>query len=206
MNDYLSKLNPKHHDGIIAKMLEQAENEQIPIIREDAIHLLLQMIKIAKVKKVLEIGTAIGYSAIMIAMHTEASVTTIERDPHLFHQACDHVKEANLSDRIKLLHGDALEINIEEEASYDLLFIDAAKAAYVSLFERYEPYLKKGGLLITDNLLFHGIVTDPKKASSRNVRQLVRKIDQFNQFLMQRQDYDSYIYDIGDGMSISIKR
>lgn len=206
MNDYLDNLNRKHQHQNIDQILAQAKAKQIPIISDDAMHLLLQLIRIAKVKRVLEIGTAIGYSAMMIAIHSDALVTTIERDEVLYQQACDNVKHAKLSDKIKLIQADAVTLDIDEDERFDLIFIDAAKAAYIALFEKYEPYLKQGGLIVSDNLLFHGMVSAPEKAESRNVRQLVRKIDQFNHFLIQHPGFDSYIYDIGDGMSISIKK
>ncbi len=206
MSDYLKQINPHKTTLIIDQILEQAREKNTPIIREDAIHFMIQLIKVSGVKKVLEIGSAIGYSSIMIATFTEAEVLTIERDEEISLLAKKNIINAKLESKITLVNEDALEYNIEEDYQCDLLFIDASKSSYIKFFEKYEKHVKRNGIIITDNLLFHGFVEQPDIIESKNKRQLVRKINRFNEYLMQRADFDSYIYEIGDGFSISIRK
>ena len=155
--------------------------------------------------RILEIGSAIGYSAICMAMvDPDIQVTTLERDPLRYQKATEYVARSACSKQITLVYGDALELDIQ--GSYDMLFIDAAKAQYIKFFERYEPLLVPGGYVISDNLKFHGLVEHPETITSRNLRSLVRKIRSFVEYLKQRDDFDTTFYDFGDGVGISQKR
>ena len=175
---------------LIEEMEMYAHEHDVPIMQKEGIDFMCSFLKEHNLKHVLEIGSAIGYSAIRMAMlDMDIQITTIER---------------GLQDRITLLFGDALETVVE--GSFDMLFIDAAKAQYTKFFERYEPLLKKGGYVITDNLKFHGLVEHPENIKSRNLRSLVRKIGNFVEYLKQREDYDTQFYDFGDGVGISRKK
>jgi predicted O-methyltransferase YrrM len=206
MNDYLDSINPIKSNEVIDGILKQAKDLKTPIIQTDAINLMIQLIKTSNIKNVLEIGSAIGYSAIMMATFTECNVFTIERNLESYNQAVENIKEAKLEDRITIVYADALEYEISEDYQFDLLFIDAAKAQYTKFFEKYEKFLKPKGIVISDNLLFHGLVEHKELIESRNMKQLVRKINRFNDFLKNNKQYDTYIYKIGDGISISIKK
>jgi len=142
----------------------------------------------------------------MMATFTECNVFTIERNLESYNQAVENIKEAKLEDRITIVYADALEYEISEDYQFDLLFIDAAKAQYTKFFEKYEKFLKPKGIVISDNLLFHGLVEHKELIESRNMKQLVRKINRFNDFLKNNEQYDTYIYKIGDGISLSIKK
>lgn len=206
MNEFLETINPQKTNDCIKKILEVAKELNTPIIQNDAINLMIQFIKSSGVKHILEIGSAIGYSAIMMATFTEASVLTIERDTTSYDLAVKHIKQANLQDRIQIVNDDALTYHISEDYQCDLLFIDAAKAQYIKFFEKYEKHLNPKGIVICDNLLFHGFVEHPEQIESRNKRQLVKKIKKFIDYLNNKHDYDTQIYQIGDGISISIKK
>ncbi|MBI9009815.1 MAG: O-methyltransferase [Tenericutes bacterium] len=206
MNDYLDSINPKKSNDVIDSILEQAKELNTPIIQSDAINLLIQLIQTSKVQSVLEIGSAIAYSAIMMATFTNCKVFTIERDLDSYKRAIENIKKAKLEDRITIVHADALEYPMTEDYQFDLLFIDAAKAQYIKFFEKYEIFLKPNGIVVSDNLLFHGLVGHKELIESRNVKQLVRKIDGFNDYIINNPKYDTYIYNIGDGLSISIKK
>ena len=206
MNDYLDSINPIKSNEVIDGILKQAKDLKTPIIQTDAINLMIQLIKTSNIKNVLEIGSAIGYSAIMMATFTECNVFTIERNLESYNQAVENIKEAKLEDRITIVYADALEYEISEDYQFDLLFIDAAKAQYTKFFEKYEKFLKPKGIVISDNLLFHGLVEHKELIESRNMKQLVRKINRFNDFLKNNKQYDTYIYKIGDGISLSIKK
>ena len=190
---------------VIQEMRKYAEEYNIPIMTDDGMRYLLNYIQRHHVKKVLEVGTAIGYSAIcMCSVDPELTVTTIERDEKRYLEALKNIKKAGLEDRIEILYQDALEVQLED--TYDLLFIDAAKAQNQKFFERFEGNLSSEGSVITDNMSFHGMVgLDPEKIESRNVRQLARKVNDYKEFLIHNIRYHTEFFDIGDGLAVSEK-
>ena len=181
-----------------------AEVNNVPIMQKDGIEFLTDYIKKNNIKKILEIGSAIGYSAIKMALvDNNIKVTTIERDKERFDLAVKNINDFNLNDRINIILGDALETEINGE--YDLIFIDAAKSQYIKFFEKYELNLKKGGVIVTDNLSFHGLVEDESKTTNRNTKQLVRKIRKYIDYLKDNKNYKTTFYSLGDGVAISKK-
>lgn len=188
----------------------------VPIIQDEALKLILFLIKAKKINKVLELGTAVGYSAISISSETGAYVDSIEINKKMYDTAMINVKNTNLQDKIRLFNEDALEMDIsklninEHNEKYGLIFIDAAKAQYQKFFEKYTPLLSENGIVVIDNLLFHGFVPEFVEthdvSGSRNLRGLARKIDRFNQWLISNKEYDSTFLDIGDGMALCIKK
>lgn len=190
----------------IEKIKEYAKEYNVPIMMEDGIEFLTNYIKEKNIKNILEIGTAIGYSAIMMALiNKDIKVTTIERDETRYQEAIKNIKNFNLEDRINIIFSDAFEVELTED--FDLIFIDAAKAQSIKFFEKFERNLKQNGTIITDNLNFHGMVQiDEKEIASRNVRGIVRKTKAYIEFLKENKNYDTTFYDIGDGISISIKK
>ena len=190
----------------ILAMERYAEANNVPIIELDSIKFIMKYIKMNNVKSVLEIGTAIGYSAILMANATsEVEITTIERDEKRYREAVKNVNACGLDKRIDIVYNDALEVNLAGH-SYDLIFIDAAKGGYIKYFERFCNHLNPGGVIITDNLKFHGLVKDKASIKSKNVRGIVNKIEKYIEFLNNNNDYITKFYDIGDGLSVSFKR
>jgi len=206
MSDYVTNVNKVTLTPALQEILLDAKELKIPIISDDAIHFIIQLIQISKTKQILEIGSAIGYSAIMMATYTDAFVTTIERDEDSYNRAIENVKKAGLESRIAVILSDALEYEPQEDYQCDLLFIDAAKAAYITFFERFSPYVREGGMIVTDNVLFHGLVEQPQTIQSKRIKQLVKKISAYNTFIKELDDYGSYLYKIGDGLTLSIKQ
>ncbi len=204
MNSYLSDINQKQKPEIINDILSQAKTLNTPIVTDCAINLIIQFIKVANANSVLEIGTAIGYSAIMMALSTNAKITSIEKERRAYEIALANIEKAKLESMINLIYGDALETDIDLE--FDLIFIDAAKGKYQDFFSKYKKLLKKNGIIICDNLLLHGVIEHPELVKTRRKRQLVNKIDKFNHWLTKQEDFDTYIYEIGDGLSVSIKK
>lgn len=193
-------------NGIIKEMERYAEANNVPIIERDSIKFIRKYIKLNKVKSILELGTAIGYSAILMAeCDKSVEVTTIERDEKRYREAVKNVNECGLSNQINIVFNDALEVNLAGH-KYDLIFIDAAKGQYIKFFEKFENYLNPGGIIITDNLKFHGLVENKENIESRNVRGLVNKIEKYIDFLKQNEDYVTKFYDIGDGISVSFRK
>ena len=176
----------------------------IPIMQKDGIEFLVNYIKKNNIKNILEIGSAIGYSAIKMAMvDSNINITTIERDNARYEIAVNNIKNFNLQNRINIINEDAL--NIELEGKYDLIFIDAAKSQYIKFFEKFEKNLIVGGTIVSDNLSFHGLVEDDTKTQNRNTKQLVRKIRKYIEYLKNNSNYKTTFYELGDGVAISIK-
>lgn len=190
---------------IVKEIRTYAKENNVPIMLDDGIEFLTKYIVENKINTVLEIGTAIGYSAIMMALaNPNLTVTTIERDEKRYLEALKNIKKLNLENRITLIFNDALDVNIE--GKYDLIFIDAAKAQSIKFFEKFERNLNPGGVIVTDNLEFHGLVKKKEEEiESRNLRALVRKVKEYINFLKANDRYETEFLSIGDGISVSKK-
>lgn len=182
---------------------EYAEENNVPIMTDEGISFLTDYIKKHNVKKILEIGAAIGYSAIMMALvDEEIEITTIERDEKRYLEAVKNIKKFQLEDRINLIYKDAFDVNVTD--SYDLVFIDAAKAQNIKFFEMFSKNLKPKGTIITDNMNFHGLVDkNPEDIKSRNLRALVRKLKDYATYLKENKKFETEFLDIGDGIAVS---
>lgn len=203
MNPYLVKVNKKEANPLLVSFRTYAKENDVPIITFEGIQFLIQVIQLRGIKNVLEIGTAIGYSSIAMALHTGVHVTTIERKDDMVKLAKINIKKAKLEDKITVIHQDALEVDESKLGSFDLIFIDAAKSQSIKFFEKYETLLSDKGVIVTDNLLFHDLFN--QEVRDRNLRQLLRKIDTFNKYVVDKKGYSTFIYTLGDGMSLSIK-
>lgn len=189
---------------LILEMEDYAQEKNVPIIEKKSIAFIMKYIKEHNIKNVLEIGSAIGYSAILMASATsDVFVTTIERDEERYMECLKNVKRCGLDKKINVVFQDALEVNLTSDLKYDLIFIDAAKGQYERFFEKYKYFLKENGAIITDNLKFHGYVGKSDKIESKNLKGLVRKIENYIDFLKDNEEFDTKFYDIGDGLSVS---
>ena len=190
---------------MLKEIEEYAKEKNVPIMLKDGIEYLCNYIEKNQIKNILEIGTAIGYSAIKMALVEEnIHVTSIERDVERYQKAKENIQKFHLEDRITLILGDALKTEVT--GTYDLIFIDASKGHSVDFFEKYEHFLKKGGTIITDNLSFHGLVENEELAVTKNQKGLVKRIKKFIEFLENNHDYDTTYVEVGDKISISIKK
>jgi len=190
---------------LIRKIEKYADQKGIPIMEKDGIKFLTEFIKLNKVKNILEIGSAIGYSAINMALAGEdVTVTTIERDKDRYIEAVKNVKKLNLDSRITLILADALTFNTSEE--YDLIFIDAAKSQYIKFFDKFKNNLKPKGFIVTDNINFHGLTNSDKSKMSRNLRQLITKLERYINFLRDNTEFKTRFFEVGDGVAISKRR
>ncbi len=192
--------------NLIMEMEEYAKDNNVPIIEKESIAYIMKLIKKQNIKNILEIGSAIGYSTILMASVDPAiTVTTIERDEARYMECLKNVKKANMEEKINVVYQDALDINLVD-VSYDLIFIDAAKGQYTNFFEKFKYFLKPGGIIITDNLKFHGYVGNKESIDSKNLRQLVGKLENYIDFLKNNEEFDTEFIDIGDGLSISVRK
>lgn len=189
---------------MISEIEEYARDNNVPIMMKDGITYLCDYIKNNNVKTILEIGSAIGYSSIMMAsVDNDIKVTTIEKDANRYNIAVANINKFNLSSRITILNEDALESNII--GYYDLIFIDASKGNNINFFNKYKDNLAKNGTIVTDNLSFHGLVEDETLIKTKNQKGIVKKIKLYIDFLSNNKDFTTTYVPIGDKISISKK-
>lgn len=186
---------------ILEDIEKYAEENNVPIMMKDGIEFLMDYIKKNNVKTILEIGTAIGYSSIKMCINSDIKVTTIERDNERYNIALENINKLNLNNQIKVINKDAFDVELNEK--YDLIFIDAAKSQYIKFFEKFKSNLNDNGSIITDNLNFHGLTHQQERIESRNLRQLVGKINKYIDFLKENKEFKTEFYDIGDGIGVS---
>jgi len=189
----------------ILEIEKYAHENNIPIMMSDGIEFMLEYIKKNNIKHILEIGTAIGYSAIKMALVSEdIKITTIERDKNRYNMAIKNIKDFSLESRINVILADAFDVEITDK--YDLIFIDAAKSQYIKFFEKFKYNLNEKGVIFSDNLYFHGLTSKAlSDIESRNVRGIVRKLNNYIDFLNNNKEFKTEFFSIGDGISISRK-
>ncbi len=188
----------------ILDIKENAKKNNVPIMQDEGIDFICKYIKENNIKRILEIGSAIGYSALMFAsVSDDIIVTTIERDENRYKEAVTNIENMSMSNRINIFNADALDIDIKDK--YDLIFIDAAKSQYIKFFKKYKNNLSLNGVIISDNLAFHGLVENPELTNNRNTKQLVKKIKKYIDFLKNNKEFNTIFYKIGDGVSVSKK-
>ena len=192
--------------ALIREMKQYAEVNNVPIMMDEGIDFLTTFILKNHVKNVLEIGTAIGYSAIMMALvDPNLKITTIERDEVRYLEALKNVKAFGLENRITLIYNDAFNVKLDEK--FDLIFIDAAKAQNIKFFEMFERNLEYRGAIVTDNLKFHGLVDKKEEEiKSKNLKALVRKIKDYINYLKTNEKYNTEFFEVGDGISVSVRK
>ncbi len=207
MNKYLEELNRKLQKLGVLNLELYAKEHDVPIIEYDSLMVLKALINVNNVKKILEIGTAIAYSSINMALiNDDIIIDTIERNKEMYDLATKNILEYGLDKQIRVHFNDALEIDLNVlEKEYDLIFIDAAKAQSEKFFNMFSPLLKKTGIIVTDNLLFHGCVEN-SEGQSKNVKNMVKKIDAYNHFLVNLEDYNTVFIDTGDGLAVTTRR
>ncbi len=193
----------------LIELKNKALEDQIPIMQEEGLAFMVELLQECQASSVLEIGSAVGYSAIYMARHVQSvKIDTIERDDFRAKQAKQNIEAFQLDKRIELHLADALELEetVLKYAPYDCIFIDAAKAQYQKFFEKYIHLLKADGFVIVDNLDFHGMVFDIEHIQNRNTRALVRKIKRFKDWILNNGDYESEYVQKGDGIVVIRKR
>ena len=182
-----------------------AKENNVPIMHDEGINFLMEFIKENNIKSILEIGSAIGFSSIMMAnVNSNIIVDTIELDKERYDIALKNIKYFNLENRISIYNLDALDFKSNKK--YDLIFIDGPKAQYNKHFHYFKNNLNENGYFIFDNINFHGMVDNPELTKNRNTKALVRKIKTFRDGMLNS-DYDvRYYKEIGDGIMVVSKK
>ena len=195
-------------DELLKEIENYAEEKSVPIMSKKGINFLCKFIEKNNIRNILEIGTAIGYSSIKMALvNKNINVISIERDQERYIEAVKNVKKFKLDKRITLVLGDALDLGIDfKNEKFDLILIDAAKAQYLKFFNKFEKNLDDDGVIISDNMNFHGYVETVDEIKSKNLRQLVTKLKKYITFLEENDKYDTKFYKVGDGIAITAKK
>lgn len=193
------------NEEVLKEMEKYAEENSVPIMQKKGINFLCKFIEKNEIKTILELGTAIGYSSIKMALTNEdIQIVSIERDQERYIEALKNIKKMKLEKRITLILGDAL--NVDLDGKFDMVFIDAAKSQYIKFFEKYEKNLVEDGVIVSDNMNFHGFVNEIDKIENRNLRQLVTKIKRYREYLESHEKYTTKFYKIGDGLAITYRK
>lgn len=189
------------------ELLEEIEkygrDNKIPILLDDTLEYISKILQEIKPKRILEIGTAIGFSAICFSKYLAENgrIDTIEIESIRVEQALENIEKVGVQDKIRVLEGDALEILPYLMEEYDVIFIDAAKGKYLEFFEHALRLCKKGGYIIADNVLYKGMVqSDYNKHKQRTA---VNKLRSFIDIVLENSSLKSELVDIGDGLTVS---
>lgn len=204
---YIASFIPER-DELLVEMEQFAEQNHVPIMQLAGIESLNQLLRIQKPTSILEIGTAIGYSAIRMAQALpNCQIVTIERDESRVQHAKQFIARSEVADRIRVIEGDALEVAMDElPTTFDAVFIDAAKGQYMKFFEKYAPLVPSGGVLYIDNMYMHGLSDLDIKEVPRRKRTMIRNLKIFADWIMAHPDYTSAFFPVGDGLLICLKR
>lgn len=186
---------------------KEALRDEVPIIRKETQSLLRYLIKAHQPEKILEVGTATGFSGLLMweASDKKASITTIEKYEKRIPEARSNFEKAGASDSITLLEGDALEILSAMQGEFPFIFMDAAKAQYINLLPDVTRLLTKGGILVTDNILKGGDILESRYAVTRRDRTIHTRVRDYLYELTHSDTYETVILNNGDGVSLSVK-
>lgn len=191
---------------MIDNIKEDALNNGVPIIKDDGLSFLLDLIKENSYIDILELGTAVGYSAIQMAnLDKNIHIDTIEKNEQMYQQAISNIKNCKLDNQINV-HFMPIE-DYKTDRKYDLIFVDAAKAQYGKYLEMFIDNLRPEGKMVFDNMIFHGLIYDVDSIESKNLRNLVKKIVKFRENVHNDKRFDIIVRDdIGDGVFVLSRR
>ncbi|MCR4590700.1 MAG: O-methyltransferase [Lachnospiraceae bacterium] len=207
ISDFIDAYLPEQDDFL--KSLEQeALKDEVPIIRRDTQQLIRFLLSAHRPEKILEIGTAIAFSAILMAKYSssDTKVVTVEDYEPRLEQAKRNIKAAGLEDRIRLIEGDGSEVMAKMQDSFDMIFIDAAKAQYPVYFEHSKRLLRAGGLFLADNCLKGGEVVESRYAVTRRNRTIHKRMREFLYEISVSEDFVTTILPVGDGVVMAVKK
>ncbi len=190
--------------GILAELEAFAAENHVPVIQPEVAKLILVLGKIIKPDRILEVGTAIGYSAILFSqiLNEGGRIDTIERYSLMTERARENIKKANLKEVITVMEGEALDVLKCLDKQYDIIFLDAAKGQYLEFLNECLRMLKKGGLLISDNVLYKGMVASDDILVRRK-KTIVRRMREYLDYICSNDLLETSIIPIGDGVALS---
>lgn len=207
MSAFIDSLD-KGNTPFLDEIEKYARETQVPIIRKPMQSLLKFLLELSKPKRILEVGTAVGFSALLMSEYApeDCHITTIEKYEKRIPVAREHFRRAGQENRISLLEGDAAEILRTLEGPYDLIFMDAAKGQYIHFLPDVLRVLSAGGLLISDNVLQDGDIIESRFAVTRRNRTIHARMREYLYELKHDPGVETVILPVGDGVTLSVKR
>ena len=198
---YLRELLPERNS--LKAMEEYAEENYVPIIQPEVTQFLKVLLKMKQAKNILEIGTAIGYSAIVMAENTsdKTQITTIERREDMVELARENIHELGYDEKINVIEGEALEVLSDLDDKYDFIFLDAAKGHYKEFFDECMRLIEVNGIIVCDNVLFRGMVASDELVVRRKIT-IVKRLREFLKYISDIEGYTTSIIPIGDGVAL----
>lgn len=210
MNKYVTDLILKNAetsvDPELKKFRDEYREKGVPTLLTESLNVLILMATLKKPLKILEFGTSVGCSGIALLKASEKAVLhTVERYEKSFYEAKDNFEKFGLSDRVTQFMGDALDVVNELDGGYDFVFLDCNKSKYKDLYPKIKELLKSGGILFADNVLFRGYITGEVKAPHRH-NTIKNNMREFLRLISEDSDFITTVFDVGDGVSISLKK
>lgn len=206
MEQYIRSLIPSN-EGILSELEEYAKANNVPIIQKEVGRFLELMINIKKPLRILELGTAIGYSAILMHLSSmkKCHITTIERDKGMIELAEGNIKKYGFEDNIKIMEGDCLEVLEKLEGEFDLIFMDAGKGHYNHFLPHCLRLMKKDGMIIADNVLFRGMIASKELLVKRKIT-IVKRMRNFLDIVSNNEELITSVIPMGDGIAVVTRR
>ena len=197
-----------HENAFLRRLEEYAEKNSIPIAEPETARFLSVMTKIMRPLRILEIGCEIGYSAIVMSegLETGGRITTLEYNPEMAAEARRNIDEADLTGVIEVVEADAKEYlsYIDEDGAFDLIFLDGPKAHYIYMLDDCVRLLRKGGIMIADNVLYKGMTADDNHVIRRKIT-IVKRLRRYVDALMAHKELQTSLLPLGDGVTLSVK-
>lgn len=204
LTSYIHDLIPAR-DELLSAIEKRAAELYIPILDLETAQFLRVWLAAQRPQRILEVGTAIGYSAIVMAQACDAEIVTIERDEARAAEALHNIRSAGFADRVRLLQGDAFEILPTLQEEFDFVFLDAAKGQYPNFLQLVLRLLRNGGLLFSDNVFFQGLVSGPEHVKHK-LRTMIVRLREYNRLIADHPQLETAFLPLGDGLAISIKK
>lgn len=196
------------YENIIEDIKIKARENYVPILQDVSLEFILKILEEKRPNNILEIGTAVGYSAINFSKYLSgenAYIKTIEINEDMYKEACENIKKVGLEDKIEIIHADATEYlkEIDENSEkFDVIFIDAAKGQYLKFLDNAIRLSRKGSIIIADNVLFKGRVLSGY--NEHRHRTATNRLREYLKIIEEDKRLDSKLYKIGDGIAVSI--
>ena len=194
-------------DSKLLELEKYAKENHVPIIEAEVANFLNVIVSLQKPKRILELGTAIGYSSIIMNLaYRDAKIITLEKNKKMVEIAKKNIMDFEFSDSVDVVQCDAYEYLLDCDEKFDMIFIDAAKGQYLKYFEESMKLINDKGIIVCDNVLFKGMVCDKEALTKRHRKiTIVKRLNEFLEYISNLEEYKTSIIPIDDGMSISYK-
>ena len=208
IEDFIRSFDVDSGSDALKEIEKEAKRDHVPILRKGTQELLRILLKMKKPERILEVGTAIGFSSVFMGecSSSETEITTIENYPPRIVRAKENIKMAGMEGKIHLLEGDAADILKELDGYYDFIFMDAAKGQYIHFLPDILRLLPSGGILVSDNVLQDGDIFESRYGIRRRNHTIHNRMREYLYVLTHNDELDTVILETGDGMTISVRK